>query len=149
MEQIKRVRKTDLARHTRQVIREVQRGQTAIVESHGQPEAAILDIVDYHLLRAVMRYYAHQSDIQVEAGLSDQAVAALTDRQSRYDLVLAHYLAGAVSLARAAELLDLPWLDLRARCLRLEIPLHTAPVDLEQARADVKTATAWTKTAEQ
>jgi predicted HTH domain antitoxin len=96
-----------------------------------------------------MRYCARQSDIQVEASLSDQSVAGLTDRQLRYDLVLAHYLAGAISLARAAELLDLPWLDLRARCLRLEISLRTAPADLEQARADAETAAAWTTMSEQ
>ena len=140
MEQIKRVRKTDLARNTRQVITAVQRGQTAIVESHGQPEAAILDILDYHILRAVMRYYTQRPEIDVEAGLANKHVVALTDTQARYDLVLAHYLAGAISLARAAELLDLSWLDLRTRCLRLDVPLRTAPTDLEQARADVEAA---------
>jgi predicted HTH domain antitoxin len=140
VEQIKRVRKTDLARNTRQVITAVQRGQTAIVESHGQPEAAILDILDYHILRAVMRYYTQRPEIDVEAGLANKHVIALADTQARYDLVLAHYLAGAISLARAAELLDLSWLDLRTRCLRLDVPLRTAPTDLEQARADVEAA---------
>lgn len=38
--------RTDLARKTRQVLKTVQCGQTAIIESHGQPEAAILDLVD-------------------------------------------------------------------------------------------------------
>jgi predicted HTH domain antitoxin len=138
MEEFKRVRKTDLARNTRQVIREVQRGQTAIVESHGQPEVAILDIIDYRILRAVMRYYTQHPEIDVEAGLADEQLADLVTTQARYDLVLAHYLAGAISLGRAAELLDLPWLDLRTRCLRLDIPLRTAPADLEEARADVE-----------
>jgi predicted HTH domain antitoxin len=70
----------------------------------------------------------------------------LVDPQARYDLVLAHYLAGAISLARAAELLDLSWLELRARCLRLDVPLRTAPADLDQARADVEAAAARTMT---
>ena len=41
MESVRRVRKTDLARNTHQVIRTVQRGQTAVIESHGRPEVAI------------------------------------------------------------------------------------------------------------
>ena len=52
MEYLQRVRKTDLARNTRQVIRNVQRGQTVLVESHGQAEAAIMDILDYRILRS-------------------------------------------------------------------------------------------------
>jgi hypothetical protein len=49
-------------------------------------------------------------------------------------------LAAAISLARAAELLDLPWLDLRTRCLRLDVPLRMA-----QARKDVQVTEAWTR----
>jgi len=147
MEFITRIRKTDLARNTRQVIRAVQRGQTAVVESHGQPEAAIMDILDYRIVRAVMRYYARRSEIdpeiQVEDGLADEQVAALVNAQARYNLVLAHYLVGAISLSRAAELLGLSWLDLRTRCLRLDVPLRTAPADLDEARADVEAAVAW------
>ena len=52
MEIIQHVRKTDLARNTRQIIRKVQRGQTILIENHGQAEVAILDIVDYYILRA-------------------------------------------------------------------------------------------------
>lgn len=40
VEIVQRVRKTDLARNTHQVIRAVQRGQTAVIENHGEPEAA-------------------------------------------------------------------------------------------------------------
>ena len=143
MESIQRVRKTDLARHTRQVIRAVQRGRTALIESYGQPEAAIIDIIDYRILRAVMRYHARPPEIDPAVGLADQEVARLTDSQARYDVVLAHYLAGAISLARAAELLGLLWLDLRTRCLRLDVPLRTAPADLAEARADIEVAAAW------
>jgi len=140
MESARRIRKTDLARNTRQVINAVLRGQTTVVESHGRPEVAILDIVDYYILRAVMRYYARQPEIDVDAGLAGEAVVALSDPQDRANLVLAHYLAGAVSLGRAAELLDLPWLDLRTRFLRLDVPLRTAPANLDEARADVEAA---------
>jgi len=143
---IQRVRKTDLARHTRQVVNAVLRGQTAVVESHGRPEVAILDIQDYRIIRAVMHYYTQKPEIDVEAGLSDQETTTISDPQGRLNLVLAHYLAGAISLGRAAELLDLPWLDLRTRFLRLDVPLRTAPADLAEAQEDVKVAEAWAST---
>ncbi len=68
---------------------------------------------------------------------------AIADEQERFNLVLAHYLAGAISLGRTAELLNLPWLDLRTRFLRLDVPVRTAPADLAEARADVEVAEAW------
>jgi predicted HTH domain antitoxin len=146
MQSIQRVRKTDLARSTRQVINNVLRGQTAVVESHGQPEVAIMDIVDYRITRAVMRYYAQQPKIDVEEGLADQQVTSTLDPQERFNLILAHYLAGAISLGRAAELLELPWLDLRTRFQRLDVPLRVAPSDLQEARLDVEVAEAWAET---
>jgi len=142
MQPMQRIRKTDLARNTRQVINAVLRGQTAVVESHGQPEVAIMDIIDYRIIRAVLRYHAQQPAIGVEAGLSDETVAAAPDLQGRFDLVLAHYLAGAISLGRAAELLELPWLDLRTRFLRLDVPLHVAPANVAEAKEEVKAAEA-------
>jgi predicted HTH domain antitoxin len=146
MQSIQRVRKTDLARSTRQVINNVLRGQTAVVESHGQPEVAIMDIVDYRITRAVMRYYAQQPEIDVEEGLADQQVAGTSEPQERFNLILAHYLAGAISLGRAAELLELPWVDLRTRFQRLDVPLRVAPTDLQEARLDVEVAEAWAET---
>jgi len=139
------VRKTDLARSTRQVINNVLRGQTTVVESHGEPEVVIMDIVDYRITRAVMRYHSQQPAIDVEQGLSDAQVAAASDAEERFNLVLAHYLAGAISLGRAAELLELPWADLRIRCQRLDVPLRVAPIDAEEARLDVKEADKWAR----
>lgn len=140
MQTLQRVRKTDLARNTRRVLKNVQRGRTAIIESHGQPEAALIDISDYLIVRAVMRYYGQRPPIEVEAGLTDEAVSTLADEQDRYDLVFAHHLAGAISLSRAAELLGSTWLDLRTRCLRLDVPLSMAPATLDEARADADVA---------
>jgi len=141
-----RVRKTDLARNTRKVINAVQRGRTALIESHGQPEVVIIDIADYHIVRAVMRYHAKLPQVDVEAGLSEQEVDALSDMQARYNLVLAHYLTGSISVTRAAELLGLSWLDLRTRFVRLDVPLRAAPSDLAEARADVDVVKAWKPT---
>jgi predicted HTH domain antitoxin len=143
MQSIQRVRKTDLARSTRQVINNVLRGQTAVVESHGQPEVAIMDIVDYRITRAVMRYYAQQPKIDVEEGLADQQVTSTLDPQERFNLILAHYLAGAISLGRAAELLELPWLDLRTRFQRLDVPLRVAPSNFQEALLDIEVAEEW------
>ena len=95
-----------------------------IIESHGQPEVVIVDIVDYLIVRAVMRYYSQRPPIAIVTGLTEKQVAAVKGEQERYDLVMAHYLAGAISLSRAAELLDLASVDLRARAVRLDVPLR-------------------------
>ncbi len=38
-------------------------------------------------------------------------------------------------------------LDLYTRCLRLDIPLHTAPANVVEARVDVETVLAWSPVA--
>ena len=140
MESVQRIRKTDLARNTREVLNTVMRGQTALIESHGKAEAAIIDIVDYLIVRAVMRYHARPPQIEVDAGLTDAAVAAAPDLQARYNLVLAYYLADAISLSRAAELLKLSSFDLRLRFVRLDVPLRLGPATIEEALAEVEVA---------
>lgn len=143
MDTIRHIPKTTLARQTRQIIQAVQRGQTVVVEHHGQPEAAIMDIMDYYLLRAVLHYHTHSPQIDTGAGLSDEAVAALESLPEQVNLAIAHYLAGAISLSRAAELLNLPWLDLRTRCLRLDLPLRTAPATSDEIASDLDNASAF------
>ncbi len=142
MESVRRVRKTELARNTKQVINAVLRGQTAFIEDHGEPEAAIIDITDYYILRAAMRFYAHPPaiDAESEAGLSDAEADAAGGLQERYNLVIAHYLAGAISLGRMAELLGLPMADLQMRFVRLDIPLRLGPQSMEEARMEVENA---------
>jgi predicted HTH domain antitoxin len=140
---VQRVSRTELARNTRRVLSDVQRGRTTLIETHGIPEAALLDIVDYRILRAVMHYYAELPEIDAAAGLAQSAVQALEDTEARYRLVFAHYLAKSISLARAAELLTIPWLELRMRCLRLDVPLRQAPEDVNEAAADVASASEW------
>ncbi|MGD8622958.1 MAG: UPF0175 family protein [Anaerolineae bacterium] len=145
MQSLQHVRKTDLARSTRHVINNVLRGQTTVVESHGEPEVVIMDVVDYRITRAVVRYYSQRPVIDVEQGLSDEQAAETSDAQERFNLVLAHYLAGAISLGRASELLELPWLDLRTRFQRLDVPLRVAPIDVDEAKLDVEEAEKWAK----
>lgn len=135
--------KTELARNTRQVLQAVQRGQTAIIESHGQAEAAILEIDDYRILRAVMRYHAQKTEIDPDTGLSAAALSELDDPQEKVDQVLAYYLEEGISLGRAAELLGLPWLDLRTRFLRLDVPILVGPDQPEEVQAELRAIKAW------
>lgn len=142
MDTIQRVGKTDLARHTKEILRAVQRGQMAIVEGHGRAEVAILDVVDYWLMRAVMVYYAHPTPPPPTiTGLTTDMVDAIEETQERYNLVMAHYLAEAISLGRAAELLGLTWLDLRMRAVKLAIPQRH--LTEEDVTADLNNALTW------
>ncbi|HBY95358.1 MAG TPA: hypothetical protein DEP84_15635, partial [Chloroflexi bacterium] len=52
------ITKTELARNTRQVVDQARRGQPVMVESYGQEQVAIVDAIDYRLLRAVAAYGA-------------------------------------------------------------------------------------------
>lgn len=140
MESVQRISKTDLARNTREVLNTVMRGQTALIESHGKPEAAIIDIIDYLIVRAAMRYYREPPQTDEAAGLSDAEAEAVSDLQGRYNLVMAHYLANAISLGRAAELLKLSSFDLRMRFVRLDVPLRLGPATIEEALAEVEVA---------
>jgi prevent-host-death family protein len=144
MEYISFISKTDLARKTRQVIHSVQRGQTVIVESHGQPEAAIMDMPDYYILLAATRYHAHPQEIDRDAGLTEDSLSGLSI-QGQYDRVIAHYLAEAISFGRAAELLDLPWVDLRTRFNRLGLPILLGLENVDELRSEMETLDKWEK----
>jgi len=139
MDGIQHVRKTDLARKTRQVIRTVQRGETAVIESHGEEEAVIIDILDYRILRAVLRYHAQPNGRQ-RGELREEDLHRIADAQARYNLVLAYYLSEGISMARAAKLLELSPFELRVRFQRLDVPLRFAPADLSEAKADLDAA---------
>lgn len=142
MDYLSTISKTDLARKTREVFHTVQRGQTVIVENHGQPEAAILDIADYYILLAAARYHTQPPQLTPDEGLSDEVVEQRS-AQDRYDLVIAHYLAGSISLSRAAELLGLPWLDLRSRLHRTGLPVRIGPENIDDLRAEMDALTKW------
>ena len=139
MEYVQRVHKTELARNTRQVIRDVQRGYTVLVESHGQAEAAILDILDYRIVRAFMAYHTRPPKVDPK-GIDDKLLGELDDPQQVCNLILAHYLAGAISLGRAAELLNLPPLALQFRFQRLDVPLNLGAKDELATREEADSA---------
>jgi predicted HTH domain antitoxin len=145
MDTVQYVRKTDLARNTRRVIRDVQRGQMAVVESHGQPEVAIMDIVDYRIQRAFIHYYAQNPTVSPDDNVSDQVFASLTDEQEHTKRVIAYYLADLISLSRAAELIEVPAFDLRLRFARLGIPLRVGPQTTDEALQDMQNALNFTE----
>jgi hypothetical protein len=137
-----RVKRSELARDVERVLDAVHCGETAVVEHDGQAEAAILDIVDYHLLRSFVCYHARPGEHDLSLEPTDTRFAGL-DECGRYDLVMAYYLHEGVSLGRVAELLSLPWIEVRDRFHRLGIPLRLGPTTLEELEQDVENARVW------
>jgi hypothetical protein len=142
------ISKTDLARRTRYVLEQARRGRTIIVESYGEEQVAILDVVDYRILRAVAGYHAmppHLAPISdplmeprgLDLSEMQQAITAADgDAQAGWNRALAAYLDGDVSLARAAELLGLSRFELADRFQRQGLPLQIGPTTLDEARGD-------------
>ena len=131
------MRKTELARNTRKIIGSVREGQTIIIENYGQPEAVIQDILDYRIQRAFIRYYGTQeaSGKIIEVNKIDHPGSFRN--QDRFDHVLSKYLSGVISLQKAAEMLEMFWMDLRTRFVRLDIPVRSAPDSIDELEGDI------------
>jgi len=56
---------------------------------------------------------------------------------------MTHYLAGAIDLSRAAELLQTPALDLRTRFLRLDVPFRGQPAGVGEVPSDGANSASW------
>jgi len=54
---------------------------------------------------------------------------------------MTHYLAGAISTGRTAELLSFSWVDLRECSHRLGVPIHLGSDSMEEARQEMNTFT--------
>jgi hypothetical protein len=133
-----RVRKTDLARKTSQVIRNVLRGQPTLIENHGQPEVAIVDVIDYLILRALAHFHAGNLPPLDPEGPSEHEFFGL-DLQERYNRAREYYLSEQCSTGRMSELLQISWIDLRERFNRLGVPLFLGPSTEEEAREETET----------
>src|SRR5687768_1030507 len=123
------VSEQDLARHPDRILEAVSAGEPTLVERQGKAGVALVAIVDYRLLRAASRYQSFPVG-ESEEGLTEDKVADLAggeDVQDRYNLVLGYFLAGAVSLSRAGELLGTSYFDLRLRLHRLGLPTRQGP----------------------
>lgn len=137
------ISRTDLARNTRKTIEQARRNGPVVVESYGEEQAALLDIIDYRLLKAVGTWEpdpsAPFSDPEaMPAGSSADEVekAAEGDPQKRYNTVIGAYLDNQISLGRAAVLLELNRFELQDRLNRLDLPLRLGPQTIEEARME-------------
>ncbi|MFN8472578.1 MAG: hypothetical protein U0822_10340 [Anaerolineae bacterium] len=148
------ISRTDLARHTRDVVDQAQRGHIFVVESYGEEQVAILDIQDYRLLVAVATYHAQSREsapgetpgrqgAMAPAGLSEEeveeAVAATgDDPQAGWNTIITAYLDGNISFGRTADLLEFSRFDLAQRFTRLGLPLRLGPADPDEAKAELR-----------
>jgi len=138
MDYEQRISKTDLARSTHHVIREAQRGYTVLVENHGQPEVAIVDIVDFQLQRAAIHYFSSPKEYEKDIEISESTLESLPTDQDRFNLVIGHYLAVHISIGRSAELLGMSPPELQVRIARSGIPLRMGPESQEELDNEVK-----------
>ena len=138
MEYEQRISKTDLARSTHQVIREAQRGYTVLVENHGQPEVAIIDIIDFQLQRAAIHYFSFPKEYEQDIEISESILESLSTDQDRFNLVIGHYLAVHISIGRSAELLGMSSPELQIRLGRSGVPLRMGPESQEELDNEVK-----------
>jgi predicted HTH domain antitoxin len=141
------INRTELARRTRQAVEQARRGQTILVESYGEEQVAIIDALDYRLLRALAHYRSRPispiEDVHIAPrGLSEETLKttisqAAGDIQAAWDIVISTYLDGDISLGRAAELLNLSRFELMARFNRLGLPLQLGTTTIAEAQAEV------------
>ena len=144
MEPVRNVSPSDLSAEGRQLLDAVRRGETVFFEEEeGEAEAALMDIVDYRILRAVMHALAARPEIAPSEGLPESKLAGEPGDQDRYNQVISHYLGEAISLSRAAELLEMAPSVLRDRFGRLDVPRRIVPSGPEEAKRDVHAALSW------
>jgi len=148
------ISKTDLARRTRQIVDRVRRGNALSVESYGEAQAALLDIVEYRILRAVAAYHglgAHPTPVNdptlTPQGLTQQTIAQYVEKaadpvQARWNCVLLAYLDGHISLGRAADLLELSRYELDQHFQRLDVPRRIGPETVTEAKVEITAALA-------
>lgn len=143
------ISRTELARSTRQAIEQARRGQTILVESYGEEQVAIVDALDYRLLRAVAAYRTRpdtpvQDASATPQGLTAETIAAAQDAaggdpQVVWEQVVTAYLDGHISLGRAATLLQQSRFELQARFNRLGLPLRLGPVTTAEGQTEYET----------
>jgi hypothetical protein len=133
-----RISKTDLARSPHRVIREVQRGYTVFIENHGQPEVAIVDIVDYQLQRAAIHYFSFPQEYEKGLQVTESLLESLATDQDRFNMVVGHYLAVHQSIGRSAELLGMSTPELMIRLGRQGVPLRVGPQSSEELEEELR-----------
>lgn len=141
------ISRTDLARNTRKTIERARKEGPVMVESYGEEQVAILDAIDYRLIRAILNYQSGVADMRsttTSHGLTEDELQGLVDQsdgnqQIKWDTVVAAHQNNDISFGRLAELLGTNRFELAARYNRLSIPLHIGPATIEEAQQDYET----------
>ncbi|MBN1121930.1 MAG: hypothetical protein JXJ17_12685 [Anaerolineae bacterium] len=118
------VSRTDLARRTRQIIDEVQQGQTITVESYGEEQIVLLDAVDYYILMAA----------------AEASNPSSTSKWQNLSETIQSYLSGSINLGKAAEMLEMSRFELMDRLDRLGLPLRLGPETMVEAMDEINVA---------
>lgn len=119
------ISRTDLARNTREIVDQVRKGYTVFVQSYGEDQIVLLDLLDYKILKALVDYALREA--------TDLRAGDVTE-------VMHRYLDEQISLAKASEILGLSRYELMERFERLEIPLRLGPETLEDAQEEIASA---------
>ncbi len=119
------ISRTDLARNTREVVDQVRKGHTIFVQSYGEDQIVLLDLLDYKILKALVDY-ALRETTELQAGDVSEVMRLYLDEQ--------------ISLAKASEMLGLSRYELMDHFERLGIPLRLGPETLEDAQEEIVSA---------
>jgi predicted HTH domain antitoxin len=119
------ISRTDLARNTREIVDQVRKGHTIFVQSYGEDQIVLLDLLDYKILKALVDY-ALQETSELQTGDVSAVMRLYLDEQ--------------ISLAKASEMLGLSRYELMEHFERLGIPLRLGPETLEDAQDEIASA---------
>jgi predicted HTH domain antitoxin len=119
------ISRTELARNTREIVDQVRKGHTIFVQSYGEDQIVLLDLLDYKILKALVDY-ALQETGDLQAGDVNEVMRLYLDEQ--------------ISLAKASEMLGLSRYELMDHFERLGIPLRLGPETLEDAQEEIASA---------
>jgi len=121
-QELLKVTRTDLVRDSGEIFDSLMRGSVAVIEKRGKPQAILIDVYDFYCLRAAAAYGIQEEDLSSEE--LDKFVNSGPGEDELHVKVIGQYLAEGISLERAAELLGIPFTELKARFMRLHIPIR-------------------------
>jgi predicted HTH domain antitoxin len=119
------ISRTDLARNTREIVEQVRKGHTIFVQSYGEDQIVLLDILDYKILKGMADYALREANDLQTADVSE---------------VMRLYLDEQISLEKVSEMLGLSRYELMGHFERLGIPLRLGSETLKEAQEEVVSA---------
>lgn len=119
------ISRTDLARNTREIVDQVRKGDTVVVQSYGEDQIVLLAHLDYQILKALVDYALREPNDLQTADVS---------------AVIRLYLEEQISLAKASEMLGISRYELMEHFERLGIPLRLGTATLDEAQDEITAA---------